>query len=141
MSKVYVVTSGCYSDYHIDGVYSTREAAEKRCAAWDGYDDPMIEEYELDDGSNIEVEHVYRSLNFNMRHYGRKMYVDWDMKYGSKPFEEKLCSREQTNMRDGRKIELYYGSLSVNKTITTDEEAEKIIYDRIAKRKAEQMGL
>ena len=141
MSKVYVVTSGEYSDYGIDSIYSTREAAEKCCAAWGGYDDkPMIEEYELKDGSNIKVEHVYKALEFSMKFY-RTLYIDWDMRYGTKPFEEKINRREKTTMRDGRVRELYSGVIPVNKAITTDEEAEKIVHDHIAKWKAEQMGL
>jgi hypothetical protein len=47
MTKVYVLTTGSYSDYHIVATFSTRELAEeakKLC----GNDDPEIQEYELD---------------------------------------------------------------------------------------------
>ena len=46
MKTVYILTEGDYSDYHIIGVYSTKELAEK---AQFVYDDSMIEEFALDD--------------------------------------------------------------------------------------------
>jgi hypothetical protein len=47
MSTVYVVTAGCYSDYRIEGVFSTREGAD-RFAAEFGDDANPIEEFEVD---------------------------------------------------------------------------------------------
>lgn len=143
MAKVYVVTSGEYSDYGIDSIFSNREAAEKRCATWNGYDDPIIEEYELEDGTNIVIDQVYRRLNFSMsyRSYDDNISVYWEMKYGTKPFDEKIRLIERLTSINNKKIELYHGTIPVNKTITDDKEAEKIIYDRIAKLKAERIGL
>ena len=49
--KVYVVTSGEYSDYSIVGVCSTRDNAEKMVVADNArsmFCDARIEEYELD---------------------------------------------------------------------------------------------
>ncbi len=43
--KVYVVTAGEYSDYHIEAVYSTREKAELYVATHEG----EIEEYDIDE--------------------------------------------------------------------------------------------
>jgi len=53
MKKVYIVTSGVYSDYRINAVFSTKALAEKyieaqsRIGAFD-WDAPEIEEYNLD---------------------------------------------------------------------------------------------
>ena len=50
----YVVTSGCYSDYHIDAVFSTKELAESyvaecdSCSYSDGAD---VEEFVIDEES------------------------------------------------------------------------------------------
>ena len=49
--KVYIVTDGEYSDYSIEGVFSTLEKAET-CQRLYGYDN--IEEYELDEELKIE---------------------------------------------------------------------------------------
>lgn len=143
MAKVYVVTSGEYSDYGIDSIFSNIEAAEKRCATWDRCDDPNIEEYELEDGTNIIIDQVYRGLNFGMsyRSYDDNISVYWDMKYGTRPFHVQIRLREKLTSINNKKIKLYYGTIPVHKTITDDNEAEKIIYDRIAKWKAERIGL
>ena len=135
MAKVYVVTIGDYSYYCIDSIFSNREAAEKRCATWNGYDNPNIEEYELEDGMNIVIDQVYRWLDFSIsyRSYDDNISVYWEMKYGTKPFDEKIRLIEKLTSINNKKIELYHGTIPVNKTITDDKEAEKIIYDRIAK--------
>lgn len=146
MAKVYIVTSGDYSDYSIDSVFSSREAAEKRCAVWrqeELRDEPIIEEYELEDGSNIEVEQVYKAMVFDQCYlfYQDKIRVDFRMMYDGKPFKEEINRKEKVYSKNGKTIELYYGTLPVNKTVEKQPVAEKIIYDRIAKWKAEQMGL
>ena len=49
---IYVLTSGDYSDYHINGVYSSRELAQAFIDAVEReypYSDYMIEEYDLDE--------------------------------------------------------------------------------------------
>ena len=46
MKTIYILTEDDYSDYHIIGVYSTKELAEK---AQFVYDDSIIEEFALDD--------------------------------------------------------------------------------------------
>ena len=46
MDKVYIVTSGAYSDYHIDAVFINEEKAKAYCEC---HTDRQIEEYELSD--------------------------------------------------------------------------------------------
>ena len=56
-ATVYVVTSGTYSDYHIESVFSTELAAHEFIAAFDSAfheKDAKVEEYELDSGSRAE---------------------------------------------------------------------------------------
>jgi hypothetical protein len=51
MTTVWIVTQGEYSDYHIVGVFSTKEAAEALCArinAKEDYDKAQVEEYDVD---------------------------------------------------------------------------------------------
>ena len=49
MKKAYIVTSGEYSDYSIEGVFSTQEKAEAYIASktW-GYSQPLIEIFTVD---------------------------------------------------------------------------------------------
>lgn len=50
--KIYIVTCGCYSDYHIEAVFTNRENAGKYASLWD---DGQVEEYNSDsiDFSNL----------------------------------------------------------------------------------------
>lgn len=63
--------------------------------------------------------------------------------FDDKLFKEEINRKKKgkTHSKNGKTIELYYGTLPVNKTVEKQPVAEKIIYDRIAKWKAEQMGL
>lgn len=49
MDKVFIVTSGCYSDYQIEAVFSTKEKAEEYIDSKKYPDDFAIEEYGIDD--------------------------------------------------------------------------------------------
>jgi len=70
MDKVYVVTSGCYSEYHVEAVFSSKEKAElyvavhhdhnKHCSIND--DEYYIEEYDISDSLINGV--AYFGLNF-----------------------------------------------------------------------------
>lgn len=138
MSKVYVITRGNYSNYGIEKIFSTREAAEKYCAVdSDELDMPNIEEWDLEDGSDIQIDRIYKAIWFS-RQYEASSYVDYQMRYGLTPFK--------LDIRKNRKEHgfTYYGIsgyIPVSKTITDDEKAKKIIFDHLAKWKAEQLGL
>ena len=58
MSKVYIVTSGVYSSYHICRCFLDKEKAETylklREDYGDSYEEPQIEEYELDDNTEFK---------------------------------------------------------------------------------------
>lgn len=59
MKTIYIVTSGCYSDYSIDAVFSTKEKAEAYIVSLnepkDKYGPSQIEEYELDEDGDYLV--------------------------------------------------------------------------------------
>lgn len=47
--KMYIVTKGSYSDYHIVGLFSDRKEADMYCTArGDDYNPSRVEEYEVD---------------------------------------------------------------------------------------------
>jgi len=69
MKTIFVIEQGCYSDYHVVGVYSTRENAEKVLARISKkWDEPVIAEWALDPGI---VE-----LNAGLRQYAVAMRKD-----------------------------------------------------------------
>jgi len=59
--KVYIVTSGCYSEYRIEKVFTNREKAEKYVLFHSGgYDEPKIEEYETEgDFDFYQIKYFY----------------------------------------------------------------------------------
>lgn len=95
MNKVYIVTSGCYSDYTIEAVFSTYEKAQeyihKRSGLW-GTGDDCIECFELDEAVKdgrigysitfddkdppslqpaVNTERCYRNEFYWQQYYGR----------------------------------------------------------------------
>jgi hypothetical protein len=64
--KVYIVTEGEYSDYHIEEVFSEREQAEKYVALHNKrYDKYHIAAYEVDKvhiEGEVEMVHMYQAL-------------------------------------------------------------------------------
>lgn len=75
MNKVCVITRGEYSDYGIETIFTNREAAEKYCAVYSNVygDEPMIEKWNITDGSEIECQHVYKvDVTWNLWLYSSK---------------------------------------------------------------------
>lgn len=72
MTTVYLVTSGSYSDYGIQGAYSTRELAQAAIDVMERpemySDEPRIEEWELD----TDIDHYARGEAF----YSMLMWED-----------------------------------------------------------------
>ena len=60
--KVYVVTAGCYSDYHIDAVFKDKSKAEIYCSC---HEDCEIEEYDFSD-DNIFTPFESVIINFDI---------------------------------------------------------------------------
>lgn len=50
MEKIYIVTEGCYSDYHIEAVFKDREKAEHYCSC---HEECAIEEYWFSDDKRV----------------------------------------------------------------------------------------
>lgn len=71
MDKVYIITSGEYSDYHIKRVFLSREKAISYLnrVEQDSYDNYNIEEFELDDDKSFEIMH-YVEMTCHEEHDG-----------------------------------------------------------------------
>lgn len=70
---LYVVTEGEYSVYHIIGIYSTKELAEKVKKYYSGiYKYPDIEEWELDANMPEDIDDIreYYRIDYDRRQYG-----------------------------------------------------------------------
>lgn len=60
MSKIYIVTSGLYSDYCIEAVFSTEEKAKEYINIYGDYNNREIEEYEIDEENPERKDRVYK---------------------------------------------------------------------------------
>ena len=134
--KVFIVTQGCYSDYHICGVFLTRYEAEIYCAAMhdaeEDYEDFYIDERDTD-AHRIEVA---PDVEVHYEAIIRKGFTDeWDSVRVSrtlKPLESfKFEKRTQyTNAR-------YRAVLNIG----DKDKVLKIFRDWLAQKKAEEAGL
>ena len=156
--KVYVITQGCYSDYHICAVTLDKDKAEQLRKMYTakesryGYsssDVAEIEEYETDDTGNTfteeekqsnPVEYYHIEINYNIKKNGIT---------SSKIENLTACFFKDNEivfdevMAKGR----YYGKpylIDYEVNVRADrskDEAKKIAYDRFYKMLAERYGL
>lgn len=124
--KLYAVTKGDYSDYHIITLTADKEAAKKLAKRFSGtYDDAMVEEYE--DGEIILGKELYfvRMVDGNIDDV-----TEDDSEYNL--FDTSVC---HGNTWGGKPM--YYTHVLTD----TAEKAEKIGKDRIMKYIAEKENL
>lgn len=136
MNKVYVVTSGVYSDYGIDEVFDNREDAEKYICLHnnDNYWNMRIEEYDICKNAELKNVKVHYGISFIMRgNEINSFYIVYD----NKPIETNI-NRSKYNYSKS-----YYGTLPLsNRNIFNNkDDVEKIVYDAVAKFKAEEAGI
>ena len=99
--KIYVITKGAYSDYHICAVASTKEIAEKLQKIYSDeyyWADAMIEEYDLNEAMDdvrvfydVTFENNRVSACFN--EYGEKESIDFYKGNGWKSDRLIVCVR------------------------------------------------
>lgn len=155
MAKVYVITCGEYSDYHICAVCSTRERAEELRPLYSNrYDIAEIEEYEMDKAPND----ADRRIPVYMVQISR--WVEQGVVTDSKlqPSEsvdlismDRECDRDKYTLPGFMKywpksVDRKSGGLDFKVYIRTDvaeneEKALKIARDRFAKALAGQLGV
>ena len=125
--KVYVITNGEYSDYHICGVTLDYETAEKiRKHTSGSYDESRIEEYETDTWSDI----VRIGGIYHVNKYGAYLQA----------YRENYDVEEIYNNRN---VVMDYGNdrKGVNVIARDEDHAKKIASDLFAKYDAEKNGL
>ncbi len=134
--KVFVVTSGEYSDYHIDAVFSNIRDAEIFCANHDKgfYGSPEIEEYEIDiDVSQMDADIVYAYVVRD----GKIESTDIIRKSKIKKFRENAKAMDNWYRRmenKGKGICVFLDKPSKTKAL-------KIAQDKLAEQKALEEGI
>ena len=117
--KVYIVTSGCYSDYHIEAVFLSHKKAMLYCAV---HHAPHIdiEEYDTDDEnieSNEKCGYVYHWVQTTYRWGTTSGYYRIDIM--TKSQYDKLSDKDKSVWLDS----------------PDEEKAEKILHDCVAQAK------
>ena len=92
----YVVTSGEYSNYHIDGVFSDKEKADFFA---DKDNDRSVEEYDIDDEQMLRQEDWYKVEIYVGESFESKDVSVRKLSYNSenKPFDAVMFSKTQEN--------------------------------------------
>ena len=127
--KIYIVTAGCYSGYHIEAVFTSLRKAELYVAAHCNTDNIDIEEYETADEKITDkhevIGYLFRAeLNYNKR-YNKRWVVP-----------EYLCGEARFEPKS-KTLKWYEIWLRENDPI----KARKILQDRIALHKAGIVGI
>lgn len=85
--KVYVITKGAYSDYHICAVAATKEIAEKLCRACsDNRGEAHIEEYDLNENAEDVRIMYYVELDCGDVEVNIDLYENKENAWGGKDY-------------------------------------------------------
>jgi len=136
--KVYIVTAGTYSDYHIERVFTDKSMALAYIEA-QKYDDVCIETYEANEERHSPLTgYTVACIDgkfYTHKHTGDFYYYDSCYTEARPHWHGFEWTRKL--MPKGKKIPLYVtGVVSEN-----EEKAMKIAQDRWAKFKAEKAGI
>lgn len=138
--KVFIITQGEYSDYSIRAVSLDKGDAERKCALLNRNvscgEYCEIEEYDTDDMTVDTAEEVKKK--FEMSVDGKTGEITW--------FSELYLTLEDCNSVGFYKeydfvSDKHIKVVAALPTSTTEEQAKKIMLDRVAKFKAERAGL
>lgn len=141
--KVYVVTSGAYSDYCIEAVFTDRRKADAYCAAhntpdswtWTAF---QVEEYEaMDDNVESAEEIVYRFYVSQPELKHPFIYDPVPMTRASAEWDESKAYKRDSMYDSAFPHHLHFVYLSE----PNKEKARKIVQDRYAQWKAERAGI
>lgn len=137
LDKVYLVTCGEYSDYHVVEVFDNREMAEQYICIHQSKDsDKMhIEVRNMCRVSCSNELHVYHGVHFYLYEDGC-IDIDEDV-YDTSPIMTDI------HMTRYGKPTYYSGVISIPSKFSLDNKdlVTKIIYDAVAKFKAEEAGI
>jgi len=136
--KVYIVTAGTYSDYHIERVFTDESMALAYIEA-QKYGDVCIETYEANEEKHSPLT-GYTVACIDGKFYVHKHTVDfyfYDYCYAEAQPHWHGLEWVRELMPRGKKIPLYV----TNVVSESEEKALKIAQDRWAKFKAEKAGI
>ena len=130
--KIYIVTSGEYSDYVIRAVFTDQRKAEIYCALHERkYDHYMVEEWETEDVVTKTNDKVMKIVDANVDKDG-SIYVCDRVFTFEKNFEPTVYINHDYYGDE------YYSVEVLLEADTSEKKEKKIIFDTLAKWKYEQ---
>lgn len=142
MSKLYAVTAGEYSDYHIITICSNKEKAEQICKLYnrgDPYYDASIEEYE--DGVRADINRPIFKVNFDestLKESGLETITTEELTgYDKYDILFNISSYTLNEVV----YKPFYDTFTVVVSAENQDLAEKIAIDLVAEYKAKQYGI
>lgn len=144
--KVYIITQGEYSDYHIVAVFNIKEDAEKFVNYMSDkyHGDPYeIEEYDIGIPYDYINNHIYsvKMCSDNSANVIIKEIAPGSYYYGDSlrcKNDAKVFETEEYNYATHKNTVYYYTYIF---TANDKDHAKKIAFDRFAKYKAEKLEL
>lgn len=135
LDKVYVVTAGGYEDYHIICVFDNRLDAERYIALHqsDGDDRMYIEEHDIYKDEELANVTMYYGIEFYVRDNERQ-FTDYHIVFKNKSFEENITRTHRCYAPD-----TISGIIPISCRLTDENIIKKLIYDAVAKFKAEEL--
>lgn len=127
--KIYIITSGSYSDYSVDSYVNTEEEAIRVCHTLNNkkaryYNEYGYEELERFTGEVKQIE-LYKGHRFTIYSTGVEAHEPW------------IKTEPIQSIIKGNKSGYYYGIINE----PDEEKARKIFYDKLAEYKAREEGV
>lgn len=133
---VYVITKGCYSDYHICGVTLDKTRAEKLVKFYsDGYDDAKIEEFDTEAENSAVLDRLIPVYQVDIAPNGKYSVDVWQYVDSQNGFKTQFIFPNAH--ASGSESMRFRARLLANDA----EHAAKIACDERAKRIAFSLGL
>lgn len=126
--KVYVVTDGEYSSYHIEDIFLDKDLAETYCALH--CPTGQIETYNINDDNIQGKINIYYGIHF-ITYYDRSYPLCLELYRSTKPIYERVVKDK----------ERYDINIPISKKDFNYKSAEKIARDFFIKYKAEKLNL
>ena len=123
MTKVYVVTEGSYSDYHIVAIFSDKNNADIHAALLNStesfYDEARVEEWDVDD---VEIDTRQKIIHYATIHYCEGEITCVNISDG---IDGLIKFDQPIRINDPR-------NFWVNVRTDNEDKAKKIFYDKYA---------
>ena len=123
--KIYIVSAGSYSDYHIEKLFSNKDKAEEYADWLEDSND--VEEYEVDDITEYKK---YYKIIVNIKYHDNGKC---DFTYHTCKTVDNWCAKGDTSISDYHKYNGDYISLYLNRLVESQNYNEEFYKNKYTK--------